>query len=125
MARPATFREAARLCIAPLAAFFEMIFDALDFRDHDLQGKIYELLKSGDKMGINEIQQRLNVSDVDTIRIQCEQLYINDKINRTKNYRYFIGEIEVKSFKEKSYDNYEELKQLKQMQDEGLITEED
>jgi len=104
---------------------FEMIFDALDFRDHDLQGKIYELLKSGEKMGINEIQQRLNVSDVDTIRTQCEQLYINDKINRTKNYRYFIGETAVKSIKEKSSDNYEELKQLKQMQDDGLITEED
>ena len=50
---------------------------------------------------------------------------ILEKINRTKNYRYYIESEDSSSSSIKTSNNYQELKELKQMLDDELITKED
>ena len=107
---------------------FQIYFLSSNFNNTDIKDAILDVLRDGTKMGVNEIHQRIDSSDVETIRMQCESLYIDNSIQRTKNYRYFIGkqpETISKHKKSSSNSDYSELKELKLMLDDGLITKDD
>ena len=107
---------------------FDLVFDADDFNNEDICKAITDILSNGSKMGVSEIHNRLGTSDIDTLRIQCENLYIKREINRTENFRYYIqNDKNIKNDNKvaPSRSDYTELKELKMMLDEGLITQED
>ena len=100
----------------------------------ELKRKIPKLLKEkAIKMPASEIDAFLDHRDVDMVKEVCEELYQNGKINRTGNYRYFILTEEKKKPKPKkasapkseSTDIPKQIKKLRDLKDQGILTEEE
>ena len=91
-----------------------------------MQYAIIEFLEEeGTKLPASDIDFRLQAGDVDLIKKECEEMYRLGRIGRTSNYRYFATSSKKKS--KQSADNIDtkaELKKLKSLLDEGLITKE-
>ena len=109
----------------------EMIQFAIDefkveVRNIVLQPKIIAFLKKEKtKLPASDIAFQLKIADLKLVKKICEELYIYKKIGRTSNYRYFATPSKKKS--KQSADNIDtkaELKKLKSLLDEGLITKE-
>ena len=98
--------------------------------NHDLKEKIISFLKKEKtKLPASDLDFRLRIGDVDLVKELSEQMYRERKIGRTANYRYFTISSKTKSkvFTKKSSGNVDiesELKKLKSLLDEGLITKE-
>jgi hypothetical protein len=107
---------------------------SLSFKEKEkkLEDDIIKLLKEkAVKMPASDIDAFLKYQNIDRIKAYCEDMYIEGKINRTSNYRYFILEEESKQPKKSSASKSEEvdvkseLKKYKEMLDEGIITQEE
>ena len=87
------------------------------------------LKREGVKLPASDIDFELKISNVNLVKKLCEELYKEGKIGRTGNYRYFISSSENKSKETsmESSDNIDleaELKKLKDLYNQGLITKE-
>ena len=99
--------------------------------DSSMCHAIIDLLKTrGVKMPASDIDAFLKHQNVDEVKVCCEDMYHNGKINRTANYRYFILTEEqekpkkVSAPKSETVDVKAELKKYKEMLDDGLISQE-
>ena len=102
-----------------------------------LENSIISLLKKKrTKMPASDIDAHLKSKDIDNIKRLCEKMYLDGKIGRSGNYRYFIiiKDRNTKSLKPKvkkafasqpdEVDVEKELKKIKSLLDKDLITQE-
>ncbi len=87
------------------------------------------LKKEQTKLPASDIDFRCDIKnhdgekDINYVKNICETLYKEGKIGRTANYRYFFTQSKISPKKSsKNIDIKEELKKLKSLLDEGLIT---
>tara|TARA_B100000575_G_scaffold101625_1_gene81055 strand:+ start:327 stop:1097 length:771 start_codon:yes stop_codon:yes gene_type:complete len=93
------------------------------------ESKIVSILKSKKtKLTAKDIHHHLGLySELDLIKEMCEDLFRDNEISRTDNYRYFVKTKEKKlsESKSKKVDIKSELKKMQDLLDEELITQDD
>lgn len=124
--------------IIPFVLFFILyvVFQQSHLRNESRKRELHKkrivnYLKRDDinKLPASDIDYHLGFRNVKLVKLFCEELYRDGRIHRTGNYRYFIASSENKSkeFPKKSSININiqaELKELKLLLDEGLISNE-